>query len=107
MNKFKIYWWIRGVGGKQRKQGQDVIETEIDFFDVWNAEEFIEEDLEAQVPQRVSGSVGHFGTFSAKADEENWKPSIPNFVKAHKKIMEQNRCGVSNWGVTKITSLGE
>ena len=104
MNMFKVYWWIRGAGGYPRKQGHDIIETEIDFFDVGDAEERIQEDLDSQIPQRVSGSQGHFGTFQSKAEEESYKPNLPNFIKAHKEVTAENKQGmVSNWGVRKVT----
>jgi len=100
--KFKVYWWIRGVSGYPKKQGHDVVETEIDFFEE-EAEEFIQEDLDAQIPQRVSGSEGHFGIFLSKAEEKGYKPNLPNFIKAHREIMERNNRGsVSNWGVSRL-----
>ena len=106
--KFKVYWWIRGVGGKLRKQGTDIFETEMDFFDEGVAESLIEDDLRACVPELAdgTGAKGRFSTYSIRADDDdNFKPHLPNFLKAHREIMKER--SVSNWGVTKVQERRE
>ena len=103
MNRFRVYWWIRGVGGRSRKQGQDVVETEIDFFEEEDVEKRIREDLDACIP-KLGGGTGARGVFSwyhnPEADSKDFEPNLPNFLKAHREIMKDGM--VSNWGVQKI-----
>ena len=106
--QFKVFWWIRGTGGKQRKQGQDIIETDIEFFDEEQAELLIDEDLDACIP-KLGGGTGAKGVFSwyhnPKADDKDFKPNLPNFLEAHKEIMFEN--SVSNWGINKTIAVEE
>jgi len=106
-NKFKVFWWIRGVGGLLRKSGHDIISTNIDFFDETEAEELIQKDLEAQIPLLISGSAGHFSIFASKA-EEGYTSNFPNFIEAHKEVTDNSISGsVSNWGIKKIVEIEE
>ena len=108
MNKYKVYWWIRGTGGHYKKQGFDIIETEIALFDEVDAEEKIAEDLQACIAE-LGGGTGAEGVFSwyhdPKADNSDFKPNLPNFLKAHREIMEVSP--VSNWGVRKVKEIEE
>lgn len=101
-HKYKVFWWVREVGG-QRKQGSDIVETEQEDFDDTDAEELAQKDLEAS-RFKLGGGTGagnRFSWYYQDCEEEGFKPNLPNFFKAHKEMYELGN-GVSNWGIRKV-----
>lgn len=109
MKKFKVFWWIRGTGGKVRKQGHDIIEVSTDLFDITEVEDLIQEDLNACLCKLGGGSGAstHFNWYyDPEADDKDFKPKLPNFLKVHREIMKEVN-SVSNWGVRKLKCLSQ
>lgn len=99
MVTFRVFWWIRGVGGSKKKQGHDLVETNDELFDESESEEMIQKDLDMQLSQ----SAGNFPSDGAPL---HYTPKMPNFIKAHIEISIANKhSSVSNWGVRKVKEL--
>jgi hypothetical protein len=89
---FRVYWWIRGAGKK--RQGSDIIKSEHEDFDEYDAEKLAEKDL-----TKMRGGIA-LSSYSLPVES---KKHLANFCMMHQTLsLESRGSEISNWGISRV-----